>query len=100
MRRDLITRTISGTKVTAKVVDANTDIISTKELVLNKVVSDTDKVKKLVTKELSEGEVLVSIVSTEKIDKLYGVTVADFMAHAIELDSATRDEIKTETAEN
>lgn len=100
MRRDLITRTISGTKVTAKVVDANTDIISTKELVLNKVVSDTDKVKKLVTKELSEGEVLVSIVSTEKIDKLYGVTVADFMAHAIELDPATRDEIKTETAEN
>lgn len=99
MRRDLITRTISGTKVTAKVINPATDEITTKEVVLSKVVKDANKVKKLVSKELSENEVLVSITATEQIDKLFGVTVADFMAHAIELDPTTRDTIETVDAE-
>lgn len=94
MRRDLITRTISGTKVTAKVIEATTDAIELKEFTLNKVMADTKKIAKEITKKF-EGTnyVLVSIENVEKIDKLYGITVDDFMSHAIELDPATREAI-------
>lgn len=94
MRRDLITRTISGTKVTAKVIEATTDAIELKEFTLNKVMSDTKKIAKEIAKKF-EGTnyVLVSIENVEKIDKLYGITVDDFMSHAIELDPATREAI-------
>ena len=99
MRRDLITRTISGTEVIAKVVNKATDEISEKSIVLNKVVTENDKAAKLVAKQLTEDEVLISIKSLAKVDKMYGITPADFIAHAIELDPATREAIKTEATE-
>lgn len=91
MSRNLITRTISGTKVVAKVVNPETDAITQKEIVLDKVITDANKVSKAVAKALDPNtEVLVSVVSTEQIDKLFGITVADFMANAVELDPKTR----------
>lgn len=96
MRRDLITRTISGTEVTVKVVDPATDMISEKVITLGKAVEDVKQIKKLVSKELdSETEVLVSIKSINKIDKLFGISVSDFMAHAVELDPVTRNVLAT-----
>lgn len=98
MRRDLITRTISGTEVIAMVADSTSNTIEEKTITLNKVVEDMEKAKKAVTKELKDTNyVLVSIKSFTKIDKLFGITVADFMAHAIELDPATRNELKADT---
>lgn len=97
MRRDLITRTISGTEVIAKVVNKTTDEISRKSVILNKVVTDSDKAAKLVTKQLAEDEVLIHVESLTKVDKMYGITPADFIAHAIELDPATREAIKADT---
>ena len=96
MRRDLITRTISGTEVVAMVANSSSNTIEEKTITLNKVVDSADKAKKLVVKQL-EGtdEVLVSIKSFTKIDKLFGITVPDFMAHAIELDPETRNAIET-----
>ncbi len=99
MRRDLITRTISGTEVIAKVVNKTTDEISRKSVILNKVVTDSDKAAKLVTKQLAEDEVLIHVESLTKVDKMYGITPADFIAHAIELDPATREAIKADTQE-
>ena len=100
MRRDLITRTISGTEVVAMVANSTTNTIEEKTITLNKVVEDAEKAKKLVAKELKDTDyVLVSIKSFTKIDKLFGITVADFMAHAIELDPATRNELNTPTDE-
>lgn len=99
MRRDLITRTISGTEVIAKVVNKATDEISEKSIVLNKVVTENDKAAKLVAKQLTADEVLISIKSLAKVDKMYGITPADFIAHAIELDPAKREAIKTEATE-
>lgn len=99
MRRDLITRTISGTEVIAKVVNKATDEISEKSIVLNKVVTENDKAAKLVAKQLTSDEVLISIKSLVKVDKMYGITPADFIAHAIELDPTTREAIKTEATE-
>ena len=100
MRRDLITRTISGTEVVAMVANSTSNTIEEKTITLNKVVEDTDKAKKLVAKQLKDTEeVLVSIKSLTKIDKLFGITVADFMAHAIELDPATRNALETEATD-
>lgn len=94
MRRDLITRTVTATKVTVKVINPATDEISTKEVVLGKAVEDADKVTKLVKKQLNDSEVFVGVVATEKLEKLYGITVEDFIAHSIELDPATREAIQ------
>lgn len=97
MRRDLITRTISGTKVIAEVLDKNTKTVAEKEVILNATFNTKGgeaKLEKAVAKALEAHEMFVSVVSTEAINKLYGITPTDFMAHAIELDPTTRDEVK------
>ena len=51
MRRDLITRTISGTKATVKVINPATDEISTREIQLSKVLEGA-KLEKAVRKDI------------------------------------------------
>lgn len=99
MRRDLITRTISGTKATVKVINPATDEVSTREIQLSKVLEGA-KLEKAVKKELKSDECFVAITASEKVDKLYGITPSDFMAHAIELDPATRDVIEPEASDD
>lgn len=99
MRRDLITRTISGTKATVKVINPATDVVSTKEVQLSKVLEGA-KLEKAVRKELTADECFVAIISSEKVDKLFGITPSDFMAHAIELDPATRNALNTEASDD
>ncbi|MBP3887742.1 MAG: hypothetical protein J6F30_08860 [Cellulosilyticum sp.] len=99
MRRDLITRTISGTKATVKVINPATDKVSTREIQLLKVLEGA-KLEKAVKKELTSDECFVAITASEKVDKLYGITPSDFMAHAIELDPATRDVLETEASDD
>lgn len=95
MRRDLITRTVTATKVTVKVINPATDEITTKDVVLGKAIEDSDKIAKLVKKQLKDStDVFVGVVATEKLEKLYGITVEDFIAHSIELDPTTREEIQ------
>ena len=95
MRRDLVTRTISGTEATAKVINPATDMISEKVIVLGKALTDPEKVRKAVLKALdSETEVLIHVKEFHTVDKLYGMPISDFMASAKELDPTTRDYIK------
>lgn len=99
MRRDLVTRTISGTKVTATVINTVTKEITTKTIQLSKALEDEKKLRKAVTKELenlNDGSMLVSIDATEKVDKLYGLPITTFMEQAIELDPETREAIEAE----
>ena len=104
MARNMVTRTVKGTEVTAKVVDASTEQIVAHTLTLAKsftstneagetVVDDMDKLKKAVTKSLPDGLILVSIAETKEINKCYGVPVAKFMELAVELDPATRSKL-------
>lgn len=100
MRRDLITRTISATVATVKVVNPETDAISEKVVALGKVIEDAAKVKKAAEKLLDpKTEVIIHVKEFHKVDKLYGMTITDFMAAAGELDPKTRDFIKTEKTE-
>lgn len=113
MARNMVTRTVKGTEVVAKVVDVQTEQIVAHTVTLAKsftttdeegnTVVNTDKLKKEVTKALPEGLILVSIAETKEINKCYGVPTAKFMELAVELDPATRsalaadEESETET---
>lgn len=94
----MISRTVFGTKVTAKVVDKNTDEVSTYEAVVAKVAEDDKAAAKALAKVLPENLVIITVVSFEKVETLYGMTVAEFMAHAVELNPETRKPVATETA--
>ena len=108
MARNMVTRTVKGTEVSLKVVDAATEQIVPHTLTLAKsftstdeegnTVVNTDKLKKEVTKALPEGLILVSIADTKEINKCYGVPTAKFMELAVELDPATRSKIEAEEA--
>ncbi len=98
MRKEMITRSVDGTKVTLKVVSKTTDVVSTKEIMLSKdYTEDEKKALKECAKLLADtDEVIIRIESLEKIHKLFGLDTAKFMELATELDPATRQPLKTE----
>lgn len=91
----MITRTVVGTQITAKVVNKVTDEITTKPIILDTKLTAEDSAKaiRLASKSLSEDEVVISVADFTPVEKLYGVSVDDFMAVAKELDPATRKPI-------
>lgn len=98
MARNMVTRTVKGTQVNVKVVDAATEQIVQDTVLLSKAFDDDAKLKKAVTKAIPEGKILVSIVSSERVDKCYGIPTSKFMELAVELDPETRSKIETEEA--
>ena len=96
MARNMVTRTVKGTEVTIKVVDAATEQFVQETVILGKSFDDEAKLKKAVAKAIPEGKILVSIVSSERVDKCYGVPTAKFMELAVELDPATRSKIESD----
>lgn len=100
-RRDMVTRTVVGTKVTVKVVDVNTDALSKIDVNLPKAYELEDaKLTKEVKKVIADNLVIVKVESVEPVNKLFGLDTAKFMELAMELDPETRKplETKTETA--
>ena len=93
MARNMVTRTVKGTEVQVKVVDTATGQIVEDSVILPKAFDDEAKLKKAVAKATPEGKILVSIVSSTRIDKCYGVPTAKFMELAVELDPETRSAI-------
>lgn len=97
MARNMVTRTVHGTRVTIKVVDTVTEQIVEDTIVLNKGYSEIDDtLKKAVSKAIPSDKILVNISAIESVNKCYGIPVADFMAQAIEIDPATRTALGTE----
>lgn len=94
MRRDMVTRTVIGTKALVKVVNSATDSISIEEVMLGKAYTDTTdpKLVKAVKKALADKTdlVVVAISSVEEVNKLYGLDTPKFMEMAVELDPKTR----------
>lgn len=93
MRRDMVTRTVNGTKAIVKVVDSATDAISRETVMLGKSYTDlADKaLVKAVTKALAGTSfIIINIESLEPANKLYGLDTAKFMELAQELDPETR----------
>lgn len=96
MARNMVTRTVHGTEVEVKVVDKATEQIVQETVVLSKKYDDEDKLKKAVSKALSDDKILVSIVGTTEVEKCYGIPVAKFMELAVELDPKSRTAVETE----
>lgn len=97
MARNMVTRTVHGTQVSLKVVDTATEQIVKDTLILNKSFDEIDdKLKKAVTKAIPSDKILVAITGLEKVDKCYGVPVAQFMELAVEIDPQTRTVLSTE----
>ena len=92
----MITRTVLGTLITAKVVNKYTDEVGLHSAVVSKVVAEEKDAAKALAKVLPEEFVIINVVSMEKVENLYGMTVADFMAHAVELDPQTRKPLTKE----
>lgn len=101
MARNFITRTVTGVKVNLKVVDVATEQVVEDSVILNKskAIETPEGLKKAVGKALPEGKVLVSVGTTEEINKCYGIEVSKFMELAVELDPVTRSKINAETAD-
>lgn len=97
MARNMVTRTVHGTRVTIKVVDTVTEQIVEDTIVLNKGYSEIDDtLQKAVSKAIPSDKILVNISAIESVNKCYGIPVADFMAQAIEIDPTTRTALGTE----
>ena len=98
MRRDMVTRTVLGTKAHVKVVDSTTDAISVEEVMLGKAYADLkdEKLTKAVKKALGDKEnlVVIGITAIEPVNKLYGLDTPKFMEMAIELDPKTRKPVE------
>lgn len=92
----MITRTVVGTQLTAKVVNKETDEITNKTLILDTKLTAEDSAKaiRLASKAVSADEVVISVSDFAPVEKLYGVSVEDFMSVAKELDPATRKSIQ------
>lgn len=95
----MITRTVVGTSIAAKVVNKTTNEISDITTVVSKVVTDEKGATRELTKVIPAELVIIDIKSFEKVEKLYGITVADFMANAVELDPNTRKPLAPATEE-
>ena len=94
MRKEMVTRGIDGTKATIKVINKDTNEIATRDVVLSKDLTGNEKkLNKAVVATLNEDEVLIRIESFEVVHKLVGMDMADFLAHAKELDPQSRKPI-------
>ena len=88
MKKDMITRTLVTTAVTVLGVNGITAETSNETLVFPGVIKDNDKALAMFKKASGKNGVLqdfhpVVVVSMEKREQLLGITVEDFMAHAV-----------------
>lgn len=95
-----VTRTISSTKVIVMCVDTETAKVNNYEVEIVGVYSDEKKLMKAVAKVV-ETETLkpVSVVSTEVIEKLYGMDEQKFIEMAEELPPRDKKEDTDEVEE-
>lgn len=90
-RKPMVTRTITTTKATVMCLDITKGESFTKVYTLPRTYADDKKLLAVVQKEYDTEELKsVHIVAKEEIETLYGMTEADFIANATELDKETR----------
>ncbi len=79
----MVTRTINFTEVTALTVDVVAQATATQVYTLSGTYADNDKLIKALKKEYESDTVkIVSIISSEVQEKLYGMTEQEFMSLA------------------
>ena len=86
----MITRTVPETKV--KIIYANRDTMKMEEseLTLVGVYRSNVSFEKAVKARIPEDAVLIKLEVLEKSEKIYGVTIEDFMKIAVEVDRTAK----------
>lgn len=100
MRKQMITRTIISTSITALCVNPQTAETFEQEFTLTGKITDKDKAFKRASKLYNTDEcTIVAIRNLKEVNELYGMDEVDFIAGAKILDPATRKEIEIEQVE-
>ena len=97
-RRDMVTRTVVGTKAVCKVVDPQSEEITVKAVMLTGSFTaiegeEAKPLVKAIKKALADQYVFIKVESVEDCSKLYGLDTPKFMEMAVELDPVTRKPI-------
>ncbi len=96
-RKRMVTRTVTGTEAEVKVVVISKDEITNIKVTVGGEFTDNDKLLKAIKKQTETEDLKVlTIVSTTKIDKCYGMLESEFIKLAKELDPETRKALETE----
>lgn len=86
------TRTISKQNVIALVFDKETAEATNKSVLISPPITDMEKLEKAVAKKIDSDTLkFIQIVDVSVDEKVYGVTMEDFMSIAVELDPETRN---------
>lgn len=97
MRKPMVTRTITSTKVTALCVNPQTAETFEHDFTISGKIEDKTKALKTVTKEFNDKTTtVVAVRELSLIEALYGMSEVDFIIGSVILDPVTRKPIKTE----
>lgn len=96
-RKPMVTRSFEVTKVNVMMCNTITAEVHNKEFEVPRTYKDNDKLLKVV-KEMVEtdSDKVVTIVDKSIATKLFGMSEADFLKNAIELDPETRKVLETD----
>lgn len=106
-RAKMVTRTVVGTKIEVMVFENTTNEVTTITQTIGGQFADSAKLFKAAEKAINSDTLKVlKIVTSEPSDKCYGMSEADFLKYAKELDPKTRKlleadpeaEIETDTS--
>ena len=96
-RKRMVTRTVTGTEAEIQIVTISASEITTIKHTVGGEFTDNDKLLKAIKKETETDDLKVlSVISTTKIDKCYGMLESEFIKLAKELDPETRKALETE----
>ena len=100
MREKMVTRSMKVTNAQVLMVNLETQATETQLVAMPNVYKEDSKLMKALTKTF-EGSSLkpVHVLSTEVVDKLYGMSEKTFLDNAIELDPETRKALTDDTQE-
>lgn len=99
-RKPMVTRTILTTEVNVLCLDVTTAEPFNKVITLPRTYKDEKKLMKVVEEAVNTDSVkAVHVVSKHEVETLYGMSEAEFIAHAVVLDPETRKQIEAETVE-
>lgn len=85
----MFTRTVNGTTATIKAVNVETEKMQEMTITLASDKLTEQDIKRLFNKS-NPDYIAVKVVKVETVSKMYGLSLADFMKYAVELDSETR----------
>ena len=98
-RKRMVTRTVTGTEAEVQIVTISASEITTIKVTVGGTYEDADKLLKAIKKQTETDDIKVlQVLTSEKIDKCYGMLESEFIKLAKELDPETRKALEQEEA--